>query len=125
MFVVSRMKPFAADILKRFRPSLKNQIAMLGIGGVAIISVTCLAGLDYAANVQRESDDSMRFRAQLSELSDEDLRAAVVAGGDPIDILVKTPLLPVFGINIALIAARSQGILLCGTFLADRSCPVV
>jgi len=79
MFVVSRMKPFAADILKRFRPSLKNQIAMLGIGGVAIISVTCLAGLDYAANVQRESDDSMRFRAQLSELSDGFLETQQIA----------------------------------------------
>ncbi|MGN1287638.1 MAG: methyl-accepting chemotaxis protein [Bradyrhizobium sp.] len=79
MFVVSRMKPFAADVLKRFRPSLKSQIAMLGIGGVAIISVTCLGGLDYAANVQRESDDSMRFRAQLSELSDGFLETQQIA----------------------------------------------
>ncbi|MGY4479869.1 methyl-accepting chemotaxis protein [Bradyrhizobium sp. USDA 3364] len=79
MFVVSRIKPFAAAVLKRFRPSLKSQIAMLGIGGVAIVSVTCLGGLDYAANVQRESDDSMRFRAQLSELSDGFLETQQIA----------------------------------------------
>lgn len=79
MFAMSRMKPFAAFILKRFRPSLKNQIAMLGIGGVAIISVTCLGGLNYAADVQREANDSMRFRAQLSELSDGFLETQQIA----------------------------------------------
>ncbi|WP_172803590.1 methyl-accepting chemotaxis protein [Bradyrhizobium embrapense] len=79
MFVISRMKPLAAFILKRFRPSLKSQIAMLGIGGVAIISVTCLGGLNYAARIQRESNDSMRFRAQLSELSDGFLETQQIA----------------------------------------------
>ncbi|WP_170991802.1 MULTISPECIES: methyl-accepting chemotaxis protein [Bradyrhizobium] len=79
MFVMSGMKQHTALILKRFRPSLKSQIAMLGIGGVAIISVTCLGGLNYAARVQRESDDSMRFRAQLSELSDGFLETQQIA----------------------------------------------
>ena len=61
----------------------------------------------------------------LASLSDEDLRAAIVAPGDPLDILVGTPLLPILVANLAILAARSQGVLLCGTFLADRSCPVV
>jgi methyl-accepting chemotaxis protein len=43
---------------------------MLGIGGVLIISATCLSGLYYAAQLQRESDDTARFRAQLSSLSE-------------------------------------------------------
>ena len=63
--------------------------------------------------------DWARVRADfpaLAPLSDEDLRAAVVAPGDPLDILVA---------NLAILTARSQGVLLCGTFLADRSCPVV
>ena len=79
MLVVSRMRPLGAFILNRFRPNLKSQIAMLGIGGVAIVSVTCLGGLDYAARVQRESDDSMRFRTQLSELSDGFLETQQIA----------------------------------------------
>jgi len=72
--------------------------------------------------------DWARVRADfpaLAPLSDEDLRAAVVAPGDPLDILVGTPLLPILVANLAILAARSQGVLLCGTFLADRSCPVV
>ena len=71
--------------------------------------------------------DWARVRADfpaLAPLSDEDLRAAVVAPGDPLDILVGTPLLPILVANLAILAARSQGVLLCGTFLADRSCPV-
>lgn len=70
MFVRSRMQKLSSKVLRRLRPSLKTQIAMLGMGGVLIISTTCLGGLYYAARVQHESDDSMRFRAQLSSLSE-------------------------------------------------------
>ncbi|MFB9263360.1 methyl-accepting chemotaxis protein [Bradyrhizobium erythrophlei] len=76
---MSTTKLLAAKVLKRFRPSLKTQIALLGIGGVAIVSVTSLGGLDYAARVQRYSDDSMRFRTQLSELSDSFLETQQIA----------------------------------------------
>ncbi|WGS30443.1 methyl-accepting chemotaxis protein [Bradyrhizobium sp. ISRA464] len=79
MFVISRTKQLRAIILKRFRPSLRSQIAMLGIGGVVIVSAACLGGLEYAARMQRESDDSMRFRAQLSELSDGFLETQQIA----------------------------------------------
>ena len=58
----------------------------------------------------------------LASLSDDDLRAAIVAPGDPLDILVKTPLLPLLAVNLAVIAARSQFGGLCGTLLADPSC---
>ena len=58
----------------------------------------------------------------LASLSDEELRAAIVAPGDPLDILVKTPLLPLLAVNLAVIAARSQFGGLCGTLLADPSC---
>ena len=58
----------------------------------------------------------------LASLSDEELRAAIVAPGDPLDILVKTPLLPLLAVNLAVVAARSQFGGLCGTFLADPSC---
>ena len=58
----------------------------------------------------------------LALLSDEELRAAIVAPGDPLDILVKTPLLPLLAVNLAVIAARSQFGGLCGTLLADPSC---
>ena len=58
----------------------------------------------------------------LASLSDEELRAAIVAPGDPLDILVKTPLLPLLAVNLAVIAARSQFGGLCGTILADPSC---
>ena len=58
----------------------------------------------------------------LASLSDEELRAAIVAPGDPLDILVKTPLLPLLSVNLAVIAARSQFGGLCGTLLADPSC---
>ena len=58
----------------------------------------------------------------LASLSDEDLRAAIVAPGDPLDILVKTPLLPLLAVNLAVVAARSQFGGLCGTLLADPSC---
>ena len=58
----------------------------------------------------------------LASLSDEELRAAIVAPGDPLDILVKTPLLPLLAVNLAVIAARSQVGGLCGTLLADPSC---
>ncbi|WGR91657.1 hypothetical protein MTX20_25155 [Bradyrhizobium sp. ISRA435] len=79
MFVISRTKQLRAIILKRFRPSLRSQIAMLGIGGVVIVSAACLGGLEYAARMQRESDDSMRFRTQLSELSDGFLETQQIA----------------------------------------------
>ena len=49
-------------------------------------------------------------------------QAAIVAPGDPLDILVKTPLLPLLAVNLAVIAARSQFGGLCGTLLADPSC---
>ena len=58
----------------------------------------------------------------LAALSDKELRAAIVAPGDPIDILVKTPLLPLLAVNLAILAARSQFGGLCGTLLADPSC---
>ena len=58
----------------------------------------------------------------LASLSDEELRAAIVAPGDPLDILVKTPLLPLLAVNLAVIAARSQFGGLCGTLLVDPSC---
>ena len=58
----------------------------------------------------------------LASLSDEELRSAIVAPGDPLDILVKTPLLPLLAVNLAVIAARSQFGGLCGTLLADPSC---
>ena len=58
----------------------------------------------------------------LASLSDEELRAAIVAPCDPLDILVKTPLLPLLAVNLAVIAARSQFGGLCGTLLADPSC---
>ena len=58
----------------------------------------------------------------LASLSDDELRAAIVAPGDPLDILVKTPLLPLLAVNLAVIAARSQFGGLCGTLLADPSC---
>lgn len=79
MRAISRTKRLAAVILKRLRPSLKSQIAMLGIGGVAIVSVTSLGGLDYVTRVQHESDGSMRFRTQLSELSDGFLETQQIA----------------------------------------------
>ena len=58
----------------------------------------------------------------LASLSDDELRAAIVAPGDPLDILVKTPLLPLLAVNLAVIAARSQFGGLCDTLLADPSC---
>ncbi|WP_027583314.1 hypothetical protein [Bradyrhizobium sp. Ai1a-2] len=70
MFLTSTIQKLGPKILRRLRPSLKTQIAMLGIGGVLVISATCLGGLYYAARLQRESDDTARFRAQLSSLSE-------------------------------------------------------
>ena len=70
MRATSKLRRFRSHILHRLRPSLTTQIALLGISGVLIISATCLAGLDYAAWVQRDSDDSTRFEAALAALSD-------------------------------------------------------
>ncbi|WP_211986965.1 methyl-accepting chemotaxis protein [Bradyrhizobium tropiciagri] len=46
---------------------------------MAIVSVTSLGGLDYVTRVQHESDGSMRFRTQLSELSDGFLETQQIA----------------------------------------------
>ena len=70
MFLTCTIRKLGPKTLRRLRPSLKTQIAMLGIGGVLIISATCLCGLYYAAQLQRESDDTARFRAHLFSLSE-------------------------------------------------------
>ncbi|WP_315765006.1 MULTISPECIES: methyl-accepting chemotaxis protein [unclassified Bradyrhizobium] len=70
MFAIAHPDSRTSKILRRLRPSLKTQIAMLGISGVLVVSATCLGGLDHAARIQRVSDDSMRFEAELASLSD-------------------------------------------------------
>ena len=74
MRVISKLRTFAANALhhcaSRLRPSLTTQIALLGISGVLVVSATCLAGLDYSARVQRQSDEATRFETALAALSD-------------------------------------------------------
>ena len=53
----------------RIRIGLKIQIALLGIVGVVLTGVTCLAGLELAARAQLESDQSVNLRQQVVELS--------------------------------------------------------
>ena len=107
---------------RRPRPPSPLSAQLEGEAKQAMSEVRAAMGSTY------DFGDWARVRADfpsLAPLSDEDLRAAVVAPGDPLDILVGTPLLPILVANLAILAARSQGVLLCGTFLADRSCPVV
>jgi methyl-accepting chemotaxis protein len=70
MFAISPARRIGSKLLRRLRPTLKVQIALLGTVGVMVISATSLAGLDHAARVQRESDDSALFRAELASLSE-------------------------------------------------------
>jgi methyl-accepting chemotaxis protein len=79
MFVIAKIGRPGSKILQRLSPSLRTQIALLGIGGVLIISATCIGGLNYAARIQREADDSMRFEAELATLSDGFLESEQIA----------------------------------------------
>jgi methyl-accepting chemotaxis protein len=79
MFVISAGIRKGSTLLKRFRVSLRTQIALLGIAGVVITGAICLAGLNYAAQVQRESNDSNRFRAHVASLSEGFLESWQVA----------------------------------------------
>lgn len=66
-------------LLKRFRISLRTQVALLGIAGVVVTGAVCLAGLNYAAQVQRESNDTNRFRTHVASLSDGFLESWQIA----------------------------------------------
>ena len=117
-----RPRPPSPLSAQKLEGEAKQAMKLEGEAKQAMSEVRAAMGSTY------DFGDWARVRADfpsLAPLSDEDLRAAVVAPGDPLDILVGTPLLPILVANLAILAARSQGVLLCGTFLADRSCPVV
>src|ERR1700676_851423 len=52
-----------------FRIGLKTQIALLGIIGVLFMGAICLVGLNYVAGAQLESDQSVKLRRAVGELS--------------------------------------------------------
>ncbi|MGC2777240.1 MAG: methyl-accepting chemotaxis protein [Bradyrhizobium sp.] len=55
---------------RRLRPRLATQIAALGTVGVIVVGALCLGGLEHAAQVQRTSDEGMRFRIDVASLSE-------------------------------------------------------
>ncbi|WFU39865.1 methyl-accepting chemotaxis protein [Bradyrhizobium sp. CB82] len=63
----------------RPRPSLRTKIAMLGIGGVLVTGTTCILGLNYVAQVQREADQSIHLRAHLAAISEAFLESQQLA----------------------------------------------
>ncbi|WP_445219832.1 methyl-accepting chemotaxis protein [Bradyrhizobium sp. Pa8] len=85
-------------ILRRLRPSLRTKIAMLGIVGVLVTGATCIVGLNYVAQVQREADQSIHLRAHLAALSEAFLESQQIA----LEFLRKH--------DEALIARHAQGI---------------
>ncbi|WFU80478.1 HAMP domain-containing methyl-accepting chemotaxis protein [Bradyrhizobium sp. CIAT3101] len=66
-------------ILRRLRPSLRTEIAMLGIGGVLVTGAMSVLGLDYIAQVQREADRSIHLRAHLAAISEAFLESQQLA----------------------------------------------
>ncbi|WP_439373286.1 methyl-accepting chemotaxis protein [Bradyrhizobium sp. DASA03120] len=66
-------------ILRRFRPSLRTKIAMLGIVGVLVTGATCIVGLNYVAQVQHEANRSIHLRAHLAALSEAFLESQQLA----------------------------------------------
>ncbi|WP_083513925.1 methyl-accepting chemotaxis protein [Bradyrhizobium manausense] len=66
-------------IFGRLRPSLRTKIAMLGIGGVLVTGTTCILGLNYVAEVQREADQSIHLRAHLAAISEAFLESQQLA----------------------------------------------
>ncbi|MGV7217540.1 methyl-accepting chemotaxis protein [Bradyrhizobium sp. UFLA05-112] len=106
MSVSTAAKRFVLPILPRLRPSLRTKIAMLGIVGVLATGATCIVGLNYVAQVQREADQSIHVRAHLTALSAAFLESQQLA----LEFLRKH--------DQALIARHAQGI---GEELADLS----
>ncbi|UVO30518.1 methyl-accepting chemotaxis protein [Bradyrhizobium arachidis] len=72
----NRMLP---SIIALLRPSLRTKIAMLGIGGVLVTGATCVLGLNYVAQVQREADQSIHLRARLAAISEAFLESQQLA----------------------------------------------
>ena len=66
-------------VLPRLRVSLKIQIALLGILGVLLTGAICLAGLNFAASAQVESDQSVSLRQHVVGLSANYLEAGQIA----------------------------------------------
>ncbi|MGY8663463.1 methyl-accepting chemotaxis protein [Bradyrhizobium sp. UFLA05-109] len=66
-------------ILRRLRPSLRTKIAMLGMVGVLVTGATCIVGLNYVAQAQREADQSIHLRAHLAALSEAFLESQQLA----------------------------------------------
>lgn len=52
-----------------FRIGLRGQMALLGISGVLVTGTLCAAALNYASLVQREANDSSRFKDHVASLS--------------------------------------------------------
>ena len=66
-------------VLPRLRVGLKIQIALLGILGVLLTGAICLAGLNFAASAQVESDQSVNLRQHVVGLSANYLEAGQIA----------------------------------------------
>ncbi|WP_245288085.1 methyl-accepting chemotaxis protein [Bradyrhizobium sp. Ec3.3] len=98
MFVSTATKQFVLPILRRLRPSLRTKIALLGIVGVLVTGATCIVGLNYVAQAQREADQSIHLRAHLAALSEAFLESQQIA----LEFLRKH--------DEALIARHAQGI---------------
>lgn len=79
MFISTTAKLFVLPLLHRLRPKLRTKIAMLGTVGVLVTGATCMVGLNYVAQVQREADQSMHLRADLAALSEAFLESQQLA----------------------------------------------
>lgn len=79
MPVLNNAMTSLSRIFRRLRPSLRTQIALLGIVGVITTGALSLAGLNYAAHVQTKSDLATRFSARLASLSEGFLESQQLA----------------------------------------------
>lgn len=98
MLISITAKRFVLPKLRRLRPSLRTKIALLGIVGVLVTGATCIVGLNYVAQVQREADQGIHLRAHLAALSESFLESQQLA----LEFLRKH--------EEALIARHAQGI---------------
>src|SRR6266404_2499777 len=65
--------------LPRIRPSLRIQIALLGIGGVLLTGMICLGGLHLDARAQADSDQMVSLSQDVVGLSAGYLEAGLIA----------------------------------------------
>ncbi|MEY9104389.1 hypothetical protein ABH994_005539 [Bradyrhizobium yuanmingense] len=62
-----------------FRIRLREQMAVLGISGVLVTGVICVAALHYASIVQREASASNELKARVVSLSQSFLESGQIA----------------------------------------------